>query len=461
MARGVGRSMAARLSLAPIARPGAVSPEGRRRGDTYYPSVLEAYNRDSDFSRWQRGQALYQSLGDRFGRQVSRLLLAQLVDDGTARTWQPLSTVRFPGGAADGAWTTCWSQRGALILPAPLLSSDISIDNTSPRSSQHRLIVDVSSSLTALQLEGLKAYIGRQFENGATGGRFPTDLTEPDDLTYAFTLVEVDATGGRLLFDLSRPFTRKRILGRAYWTKLPYRPNAPLGWAGDQGRYLISSDAFFCDCPDHSGRTVARLDGQGSSAERMPRPGAGAPPERINSAGLSTQQFAYSNQWRELPERLDQRRACKHIHALRWFAGVPFNEPSDYRSGVDFTSIRSQPVATGDIDRFNQLRGLSLDQAIQALAAVSGIDPDPVDTPAAGAVVHRDPSLRVLWTSPIEPDASWCQSGDWWLKRGSNELLIFDDQLAAFRATVADPPATSPVLRETDSQHDANATVLP
>lgn len=457
MASGVGRSLTSGLKLGRVDQPRSANPLGRRRGDTSYPSVLEAYDRDSDFKRWQAGSQLHQTLGQRWGNLQVPLLLRHLVDDGTARAWQPLTLVRFPGGSSpEGAWTVCWRHRGALLLPVPLGSSIIRLDQSRPKASNHRLIVDLSGSLNATQLENFRAHIGAQFENGATGGTYPDDIASADAITVAFTLVDVNTTTGELFFDLSRPVMRRQINGRLYWQPLPYRPEVPLSWTSATTRYLISSDTFHCNCPDRSGQTIAALGADDASSQRFPRPSAGAPP--ASGSALVRQQIGSIHRWRALSDRQDQRRECKHIHAVRFASGIPFAEPSDYSAAGAL--YRAPSVSSGTIERYQGLRDLTLDYVLPALAAVCGLELDPRDTPEAGEIVQRDDGSRLLWLSANQPDNSWCRGGDWWLKRGANELQVFDGAAGIFRSRILDGTTWNPVLRDGDDDAAA-ATVTP
>lgn len=448
-----------RLGLAPVTRPRSSNPQGRERGQTVYPTVLEAYNRDSDYKRWQAGQQIADSLGSRWGNLQQDLLLRNLTNDGTARTWQPLKIIRFPGDTSpEGAWTVCWRPRGSLLLPMPLTAAALTLDQSRPKLKDHRLNLDVSATLSTAELEAFKAHIGLWFENGATGGTFPDDLPDADGITIAFTLVAVDATSGVLRFDLSRPYARKRIQDRLYWTPLPYRPEAPLFWNTASQRYLINSDIFHCNCPDHSGQSIANFDPAAADSRRFPGPTTGGPPQ--NPAGaLPRQQTAYIQRWRQLPQRFDQRRECKHVHAARTLAGIPFAEPSDYGA---FGALRqATTVQPATLDRFKAVRDFTFDYVAPALAAISSLDLDPRDTPDADALLTRHPQTRLLWTSADMPAAHLCQAGDWWLKRSGDTLHVFDGATQRFRASINEDAALIPVLQQQADLAAASVALIP
>lgn len=457
MARGRDPRLSAGLALPGVGR---VSPAGAglgRRGNRHYPTVLEAYDRDSDFKRWQAGQRLAEDLGALQGRLIERLQLRHLVDDGTSRLWHPLSVVRFPGSSApDGGWSVCWRHRGAVLLPEPLDASRISLDPGPPTVSRARLNVDVSLSMSASQLRAFEAYIGCQFENGAIGGAYPNDLLESDPTVIAFTLVEVDAEAKVLRFDLARPVLLRRVGLRRYWTPVAYRPEAPVAWNGGLGRYLISCDQFYCNCPDYSAQVVASLPDEAASSRRFPRVSAG---QRALDF-WQERQVGTSNRWRSLDVRADRRRECKHIHALRWIAGVPFAEPSDYGSGGALPP-GSGALTAQVVQRYQGRRDLDLDQLVPALAPVCSLDPLPRERPDDATILSRQPGSRWLWTGATPPLAAWCQPGDWWQGRGTGELAIFDGQAGVLRSQVSESGTPTAVLQPVLEYNGLDGTVLP
>jgi hypothetical protein len=42
----------------------------------------------------------------------------------------------------------------------------------------------------------------------------------------------------------------------------------------------------------------------------------------------------------------------------------------------------------------------------------------------------------MLWNDAIEPLASWCRQNDWWCKRGTQEIKIFNSTTNEFEDTV-------------------------
>ena len=441
--RSFGKPFGAGPRLASVERPIATGSRGIRsepgRGGANYPTVLEAYNRDSDFKRWKAGKDLWEGTGRGWVDLEQAFLIRSLRDFGCEPgPWLTTATFFPSERSPEGSWTAVTRRRGAILLPQPLRAADIVLDTGPPAEAQHRLILDVSSTLSQEQLESWKDLIGDQFEDSAVGVRYPQDLiVEPID-TIAYTLAQVDVAAGRLLFDLSRPYMRRRPSGfrpRAFWQKIQYQRELPLSWRNDSSRYLCSSHKFYCTCPDYSAAAIADFTADGPSlGERFPTPAAG----RIVSGRWESEQTGYSKRWRDLPQRADRRRECKHIHALRWYLGYPFYEPSDYVVGEDNRFLAQESVtAASPAQRYQRRRGYDLDRVAFALAAASGVEVDarnliPEDE-AIPATPGRPP---ILWTAEREPLAARARTDDWWLRRGGGRITKFDPSVGRFVETV-------------------------
>ncbi len=120
-------------------------------GTAQFPTILESYNRQSDYTRWQLGQAYY---------------------FGTGRSWDDLSIYsnsRFTTGAVSGiskdivtmfpsetsperTWYVGQRTRGSIILPNALASSQISTNTSDPDPANHTLTYNVSGVLTSSQV---------------------------------------------------------------------------------------------------------------------------------------------------------------------------------------------------------------------------------------------------------------------------------------------------------------------
>jgi hypothetical protein len=446
MAGRVGSRLDKGLSLAgverPLRAPKAGTYQNKERGGgqfggTTYPSVLEAYNRDSDYKRWRAGLDYWQGSGKSWGDLERFYLLRSFRDFGARPGPQLASVVYFPSSSSpDGAWTVVCRRRGALILPQPLRQADITLDTSYASEQQHRLSLDVSSSLSSAQIEAWKAFIGDQFEDSATGTEYPAGLIEEPIDTIAYTLVEVDPAGGRLLFDLSRPYMRRRpnpLRPRAFWQKILYNRQLPLSWRNDGSRYLCSSHRLYCSCPDFSGRAIADLTGGSSGSQsRFPRPSAG----RTISGRAEADAAGYSRSWRDLSLRSDQRRECKHIHAMRWSLDYPFYEPSDYEVGKSdrhFQGASGGTLSSEEIFRYHKLREFTVDRLAVALADSAGIAIDARDSIPSDDTAPAQPGRApILWTSEREPEPFRALTDDWWVQRGTDVLRVFDPALQRF-----------------------------
>lgn len=463
MPGGYGRRFDGGGGLGRVDRPVKPRPVGSyrmadRRGDgvggTVYPSVLEAYNRDSDYKRWRAGWDYYQGSGKSWS-DIERFFLVRTFRDlGSQPGVQPVSASYFPSGSSpDGSWVVTCRRRGAIILPQPLHQADMVLDVDHPDPGRHRLVLDVSGTLSSEQVAAWGALVGDQFEDSATGVGFPSGLiAEPID-TIAYTLVEVDATERKLLFDLSRPFMRRRpsrSIPRAYWQRILYNRNLPLSWRNDGSRYLCSSHRFGCSCPDFSGSSLANLNTVSTGSQDLfPRPSAG----RDTSGGWEAEEVGYRRRWRDLPERADRRRECKHIHAARWSVGYPFYEPSDYMVGnaeQHFQGGAGGSITSPEILRYHQLRELTQDRLAAVMADALGVLVDARDTVSfeEGALAQSG-RRPVLWTGPREPGAARSVADDWWVERGTKTLRVFDPGVGRYVEETLVDGELRPVIEKT------------
>jgi hypothetical protein len=420
--------------------------------------VLEAYNRDSDYKRWRAGLDYWQGSGKSWADLERSYLVRPFRNFGTAPGPQLMTATMFPSDGSPGnTWTVVTRQRGSLILPEPLQAGMVSYDLSRPRPSDHRLVLDVSGILGEEQLKEWKALVGDQFEDSATvppGGEvlYPPVLNANPTESVAYTLAEVDVGEGRLLFDLSRPCVRVRpdpFKPRLFWRQLGYDGKRPITWRDDGSRFLCSSHRFFCNCPDFSGTRTADLVGGVTGSQSMfPRPSAG----RSVQNAWESQAGGYRARWRDLPERSDRRRECKHIHAVRWSLEVPFYEPSDYAVGdADAVFARSdkQGLTSGEVSRYHGRREATLDLLAMPLAESSRVKVEAGDTVSLDETAPAQPGRQpVLWTTEREPAAHRARPDDWWLQPGTQILRVFDPAVGRFVETRTEGDLRVPVIEE-------------
>ena len=421
-----------------VSKPAASRAKGlysepNQSGGIRVPTLVESYERDSDYRRWQAGMQLF--FGDGKGWVDQQLAFYARLKTGPGTGPIPLITQVFASlDSAESAWHVTQRPRGALILPQPIKPGSLSLDRDDPDPSKHRLIYDVKGTLDRDKLAIWRSFVGDQFEDSAAGSLYPEDLLESPVGAVALTLVEVDVSKFRLIFDLSRPFVRHVSGPRTYWRRIGYSPQAPVFWRADATRHLCSSHRFECSCPDYQGRQIANLlDSSGSPSDRFPVASAG----RGEQIPWERQAIGYSKKWRDLDVRVDRRRECKHVHAMRWQAGVPFYEPSDYpsmegREWVDDRSLLDRDYTFKELGQALGRQLITFDRLLLAVAPSVGLQLDSTGELRGGASTFRPVNQPILWTDSTEPPYPWCRQNDWWSPRGTTEVWLFDPPSGGF-----------------------------
>ena len=416
-------------------------------GSVQFPTVVEAYNRDSDYKRWKLGQEYYFGKGRSWGDQQLNILArflngtASFSDEINERGSREVITVFPSSTSSENAWYVATRVRGSFLLPQPITSARVTLNQSDPDPSNHTLVLDVSGIYNVDQLAIYNVAVGDQFEDSAIGPNFPDDLVEKDAGSVALTLIGVSTGSMTMTFDLSRPHRRVEINKKIYWKREPYDPDDPeiptYTFNTDGTRYLCSSFSFFCCCPDHLGGAVANLDfvdTKKKNLDTFPLPNA----NRSVVSAWESEGVGYYRQWRTLANRRDERRDCKHIHAQRWACGVPWLEPNDYptaaeRDLLEFMSSYERAMTPDEFLRYFRKRRLSWDRFIVSIAESSGL----VCFPGGDVRQNIRPFAGpMLWHDREEPDPSWCRNNDWWLQRGTQDLKCFDQSAQEFRSTV-------------------------
>ena len=456
MPKGLGSDPGRRFGFASMSKPMTDKAKGiypdastgaGEYGSVAFPTITEAYNRDSDYKRWKLGQEYYFGKGRSWGDQQLNILArflngtANFSDEINERGSREVVTVFPSSTSSESAWYVATRVRGSFLLPQPIQSSAITLNTSATNPEDHTLVYDVTGIYNPQQLDVLKVAIGDQFEDSATGPNFPDDLVKRDAGSVALTLIDVDVSSMTLTFDLSRPHRRIERNKHIYWVREKYDPEDPelpvYKFKDDGTRYLCSSFSFFCCCPDHLGGAVANLDyvdTNKKSIDTFPLPNA----NRSVVSAWESEGVGYYRQWRTLPARRDQRRDCKHIHAQRWACGVPWLEPTDYptsaeRDLLEFMSSYERAMDPDEFLRYFRRRRLSWDRFILSVAESSSL----VCFPGGDVRENIRPfGGPMLWHDREEPNPDWCRNNDWWVQRGTQNLKIFDQSAQEFRTTV-------------------------
>ena len=456
MPKHFGRSPSKKLGLSPIDRPmkrkaKGIYPDAEsgagEYGSVVFSTIVEAYNRESDYKRWKLGQEYYFGKGRSWGDQQLNILArflngtANFSDEINQRGSREVVTIFPSSTSSENAWYVATRVRGSFLLPQPITSSRVTLNQSDPDPANHTLVLDVNGIYNAQQLAIYNVCIGDQFEDSATGPNFPDDLVEKDAGSVALTLISVSTSSMTMTFDLSRPHRRVEVNKKIYWKREPYDPDDPeiptYTFNDDGSRYLCSSFSFFCCCPDHLGGAVANLDyadKESSNINTFPLPNA----NRSVISAWESQGVGYYRQWRTLPERRDERRDCKHIHAQRWACGVPWLEPDDYptaaeRDLLEFMSSYERAMDPNEFLAYFRNKRLSWDRFILSIAESVGL----VVFPGGDVRENIRPfGGPMLWHDREEPNPDWCRNNDWWLQRGTQNLKTFNQTTREFQAFV-------------------------
>ena len=469
MAKGVGGKLDGGFKLKPIAKGGRTGAAGiypkqgsglGEYGSTAYPTVVENYNRTSDYKRWRLGQEYFFGTGRSWG-DYQIYSLARFVTGAVDGTSKEVTTL-FPSKTSpEKAWYASCRTRGSIILPSPITAGRVTLNTSGADPSTHTLTLNVSGILSTAQLAVFSIFIGDQFEDSANGPSYPSGLVSRDAGSVALTLTAVNVGGLTMTFDISRPAGRVERNGRIYWDNLPYNPAAPTIWKTDGTRYLCSSFKFFCCCPDHLGGALANLErpDQGQPRDRFPLPNAG---RDVNSP-WEREGVGYYRQWRTLPRRRDERRECKHIHSIRWECGVPWLEPDDYPTGeerdfLEFAADAERGFSSEEVMDYFRTRQLNWDRFILTLADTVGIILFPGGDPRDAI---RPDARPLLWNDAETPLAIWCRQNDWWLERGTQRLKVFNATAQQFQETVTIGGNQFPVVEIVNAGSPGAPVIVP
>ena len=148
-------------------------------GSTQFPTIVESYNRESDYKRWKMGQEYYfgtgKSWGDRQINVLARFLngTASFSDEIDERGSKEVVTV-FPSSTSpEGAWYVATRVRGSYILPNPIEASHLTYNTSDEDPKNHTFTYNVSTQYAPEQLAIWFSNIGDVFEDSASRAVIP------------------------------------------------------------------------------------------------------------------------------------------------------------------------------------------------------------------------------------------------------------------------------------------------
>ena len=419
------------LALDRVDRPNAkrvkgIYPRGEaagRYGGTRYATVIEAYNRESDYSRWRHGQQFFHGVGhsmtDRtIGVFSSFLLGARVIRAETVLTLFPSKS------SSDHSWTAARRIRGHVLSAVPFERSRCRLEQNASDPSADRLIYQISDEFTDEQFEmkHLQLLVGDQIEDSFSGPELRDRQDEAIGST-ALTLVGVDATNKTLSFDLSRP--AGRVLTRnkkVRWARLAYDPGDPWATVWKEGNYLGTSINFHCNCPDFSKTMTANTQGTEFQSEGrlFPLP----PASRRIRGDYEAEMAGFLKRWGDLSIRADSRKECKHIHCLRWQTRTPWYEPDDIPLDKANDRIHAGDEERGDafsstVAAYYRSAVIDWSGVIAATCGALGFNISPIGDMA------RRTDRPILWQLRHKPETEHCRQNDYWLERGTKKLRLY------------------------------------
>ena len=92
------------------------------------------------------------------------------------------------------------------------------------------------------------------------------------------------------------------------------------------------------------------------------------------------------------------------------------------------------------------------------MALAVGIQPFPGSDVRDGI---RSDVRPMLWNDHEEPLASWCRQNDWWLKRGSQQMRIFNSSSGKFESTVTVGGVDYPMIEEVEAGSTGAPVIVP
>ena len=432
MAKGLG-SVSGKtckgLSLDRVDKPNAkrvkgLNPSGAEAnqfGGTRYPTVIEQYNRDSDYSRWRHGQQYAQGIGQSYADHSVGLKARFMI--GERQHTAPAVLQLYPSSSSpEYSWVSARRIRGSCTSMKPFEKSRITLQQNPDDPSSDRLIYQIHDEFKDddLLMRHLQLLVGDQIEDSFSGPSHENRIAS-DTGSTALTLLEVNPDTRTLVFDLSKPQGRVNANGKVRWAKLQYDPGNPMIWR--EGFFLGTSIRHYCGCPDYCGKLTANTQSTdfASSGRRFPIPAA----QRTVGSEYEKEMVGFEKRWRDLPERVDQRRECKHIHCTRWDTKTPWFEPSDMPVGGDEQLIHAgSDLQIGDpfgeaASNYQRNRTIDWQQTVQAACGALGFA-----TEVTGSMDERTDRPQ-LWILKQPPLPEHTRQNDYWLERGTKNLHLF------------------------------------
>jgi hypothetical protein len=151
------------------------------------------------------------------------------------------------------------------------------------------------------------------------------------------------------------------------------------------------------------------------------------------------------------------------MHALRWQCGIPWYEPSDYPTQEERDILELAGASEGRYSariagEYFALRQMNYDRYAMSLAEVVGLELFPGSD--VRDAIRPDPR-PLLWNDGEEPLAIWCRQNDWWLRRGTQQIRIFNASSGQFESTVTVGATSYPFIERVEAGTAGAPVIVP
>jgi hypothetical protein len=325
---------------------------GPRSGSTWGSAqprdLMQQLDADQANRSWRQGLTLAFTSIDTIAQQTRFAEVFALEPfAGNDPVDQSAALIGFPSKASpQGRWTVTVNPRSGPVAPQAL-DVDDRVEILAVINGVERRFLRVRA--TAVTGEGatnaVRGIVGELVEDSLIIEPGDVRSYAPDDEVTVMLVSAVSPDGGFLYLDGRFKWKRERQEnGKFILRRFRIPPDIPL-WLTD-GRWVVRSTAYSCNCPAYSGMEVQdwRPRDGALGARRFSPYGSAQAPAGADTFDAVARRFASTAWYRE------PLQSCKHVHASRFLTGCPLSEPGDANSPVN--SYWSDPDVMAKAEEF-------------------------------------------------------------------------------------------------------------